>query len=267
MIHYSSVPPRYIFSLLAVFLFLLPCWAGAELPAYNTKIPTTFTGHQQRHKAPGAGEFDVYVSGPEEAKGAIVMIHEWWGLNPHIKGLADQLAMLGYRAYAVDLYDGKLTDDPDMAATYMRMNDATSSMSKLKTTIAMAHEKHGKVAIIGWCFGGGWSLKASLAAPEMVDATVVYYGALVNDPALLKKLRGPVLGIFATQDKWITPDNVAAFEKGLAVAGVKHTVRSYEADHAFANPSGDMFQLEKARDAWRITLEFLDNTLNAEGGK
>ncbi|MDH5509240.1 MAG: dienelactone hydrolase family protein [Nitrospinota bacterium] len=224
----------------------------------------------QSYQAPGVGAFDIYVTGPAEAKAAIVMIHEWWGLNPHIKGLADQLGRLGYRAYAVDLYDGKLTDDPDKAAMYMKMNNATHSIVKLKTAIAAAHEKHGKVATIGWCFGGGWSLKASLAQPDIVEATVIYYGALNPDPDQLKKLRGPVLGIFATQDRWISPAHVTAFEKGLKAAGITHTLKSYDADHAFANPSGDKFQLEKAQDAWRITLEFLSDTLSSrqrENGK
>jgi len=246
-------------STISISLILL-CWASAaraELPAYNTQIPTVFSGKLQKFSAPGAGDFDIYVSGPENAKAALVMIHEWWGLNPHIKGLADDLGSLGYRTYAVDLYNGKLTDNADMATMYMKMDDPAKSMAKLRAAITEAAKNHGKVATIGWCFGGGWSLKASLAEPEKVNATVIYYGALVSDPAELKKLTGPVLGIFGTQDKWITPESVEAFKEGLATAKVENTIKSYDADHAFANPSGARFKEEPAQDAWRTTLEFL----------
>ena len=249
--------------LLALLLLLsaLSLPAMAELPAYNTKIPTSFAGKLESFNTPDGGVFNIYVSGPDNSKASIVMIHEWWGLNPHIKGLADQLGALGYRVYAVDLYDGKLTDDPGAASMYMKMDDPAKSLAKLKTAIGAAFTRHGRVATIGWCFGGGWSLKASLAEPEKVAATVVYYGALAPDPEQLKRLRGPVLGIFGTQDKWINPAMVADFEKGLTTAGIEHKVKSYEADHAFANPSGDRFSMGPAQDAWKITLEFLAGAL------
>ena len=89
-----------------------------------------------------------------------------------------------------------------------------------------------KVATIGWCMGGHESLMASLNDSKDVNATVVYYGMPVTDVAKLKTLRGPLLGIWADRDANITPDKVAAFDKALTEAGVKHEFHSYPADHA-----------------------------------
>jgi len=248
------------FILLCLVLITAPTAARAELPAFNPNIPTTFGGKLQSYQYPG-GTFNIYLAGPEKATASIVMIHEWWGLNPHIKGLADQLGNLGWRVYAVDLYDGKLTDNADTASTYMKLDDPEKSMAKLKVAIADASAKHGRVGTIGWCFGGGWSLKASLAEPKKVNATIIYYGMLNPDPEQLKTLTGPVLGIFGTQDKWITMDSVAAFEKGLKTAGKKYTIKAFEADHAFANPSGVNFKMEPAQSAWKMTMDFLNENL------
>ena len=75
------------------------------------------------------------------------------------------------------------------------------------------HERgNGKVATIGWCFGGGWSLNASLAAP--VDATVVYYGNVAKKTDQLTSLKGPVLGHFATKDKWINQKMIDGYRSG-----------------------------------------------------
>jgi carboxymethylenebutenolidase len=121
-----------------------------------------------------------------------------------------------------------------------------------------AHERGtGKVATIGWCFGGGWSLNASLATP--VDATVIYYGNVEKTAAQLEPLYGPVLGHFGTQDKFITRDMVDRFETAMAEAGKSQflTVYWYDADHAFANPSGARYDASDAKLAWDRTVEFL----------
>jgi len=248
---------------LAVFV-AAPSWAMkpflddkdfAKHHEFNTSVPTRFDGRVIKMDYAG-GSFGVYRGGPEKSSKAILLIHEWWGLNAHIKGLADQLGRLGYATYAIDLYEGKVAGDPGQAAAYMRAVDDARALEKLVAALKKMGAAHESVGTIGWCFGGGWSLRASLAAPELVDATVIYYGLLVDDPAVLKKLKGPVLGIFATQESWINPGKVAAFEKALKEAGVAHEIKSYDADHAFANPSGERFKLAPARDAWKRTLDF-----------
>jgi carboxymethylenebutenolidase len=202
----------------------------------------------------------AYVARPKgKPQGALLVIHEWWGLNDWVKHQADLLAGQGYLALAIDLYKGKVATTPAEAQELMKAKDEKwgdqveeSGLEWLKKNAQGA-----RVATIGWCMGGGESLKASLNDPKDVSATVMYYGMPVTDPAKLKVLRGPVLGIWANRDRSITPEKVAEFDKALTQAGVKHEFHAYDADHAFANPSGGRFNGEAAKDAWDKTLKFL----------
>ena len=127
---------------------------------------------------------------------------------------------------------------------------------------ARAHPKsNGKVATCGWCFGGGWSLNASLATP--VDATVIYYGYVKKTADQLKALSGPVLGHFAKRDTWIDQTMVSGFEAAMREAGKAEslTVFWYESDHAFANPTGARYDAADASLAWGRTLDFLKKRL------
>jgi carboxymethylenebutenolidase len=117
------------------------------------------------------------------------------------------------------------------------------------------------IATLGWCAGGGQSLLASLGSPQDVSATVIYYGLPVTDVAQLKRLRGPVLGIWAKKDGWITPDKVEAFDKALTAAGVRHTFYSFDADHAFANPTGARYNPPAAAEANALVAKFLAEIL------
>ncbi|MFQ6017140.1 MAG: dienelactone hydrolase family protein [Kiloniellaceae bacterium] len=193
---------------------------------------------------------------------AIVLIHEWWGLNAQIKAVAAELAKEGYLGLAVDLYHGQVADSRDAARALTQALKPAEATETLVSWIAWlrAHpESTGKVGTVGWCFGGGWSLNASIAAP--VDATVIYYGR-VNRPAQdLKALKGPVLGHFATRDRSINRDMVGGFEAAMAAAGKRLETHWYEADHAFANPTGARYDAADAKLAWQRTLEFFRENL------
>jgi carboxymethylenebutenolidase len=195
---------------------------------------------------------------PAQQAGAVVLIHEWWGLNDQIKAVAVEFAKEGFVALAADLYGGKVGADRAEAEALMKQVDAEAATDTLVSWVdwLRGHERgNGKVGTVGWCFGGGWSLNASIAAP--VDATVVYYGR-VNQPASeLAKLKGPVLGHFATLDKFINQAMVDEYEAGMREAGRPFETHWYEADHAFANPSGGRYDREDAQAAWARTLEFL----------
>ena len=156
----------------------------------------------------------AYLALPEGSSGpmpGIVVIHEWWGLNVHIKHWADRLAADGYAALAVDLYGGKVATDPDGAMTLMKAVDAAQAQKILSG----AHEflandpriNAPKRGVVGWCFGGGWSLQHALATADL-DAAVIYYGRLVDDPEALSKIKAPLLGIFGKQDEGIPPASV-----------------------------------------------------------
>ena len=193
---------------------------------------------------------------------AILLVHEWWGLNDQIKSVAAALAREGYVALAADLYGGKVADTRDGARALMRAVQPESATDTLASWIAWLkkHAKsNGRTGTVGWCFGGGWSLNASIAAP--VDATVVYYGRVNRTAAELAALKGPVLGHFATRDQWINRDMVATFETAMRQAGKPAASHWYEADHAFANPSGGRYDADDAKLAWRRTLDFFKANL------
>ena len=213
------------------------------------------------------GKSKAYLTLPEKGKApfpAVVLIHEWWGLNDHIKYWADRLASDGYATLAVDLYEGKVADNRDDALAYMKGVDAEAALETLKAAHAFmakdARVKAKKRACMGWCFGGGWSLKLALAAPDL-DAAVIYYGRLNTDPEKLKAIKAKLLGVFGNQDRGIPPDVVNEFEQGLEKAGVDNKILRYDAPHAFANPSNARYVQEAAEDAWKHARTFLSSNL------
>jgi carboxymethylenebutenolidase len=191
----------------------------------------------------------------------IAVIHEWWGLNDQIKAFTGELAKLGYAALAVDLMGGVATT-PDEARKLMQAvnpAEATATMAAWVDWLRSHEKGTGKVGTIGFCFGGGWSLNASLARP--VDATVIYYGNVAKTAEQLAPLKGPVLGHFATQDQFINKPMVDGFEKAMAAAGKPLDVYWYEANHAFANPSGGRYDAEDAKLAMERSMAFFGKYL------
>ncbi|MFN0150013.1 MAG: dienelactone hydrolase family protein [bacterium] len=211
----------------------------------------------------------AYLSLPADAKpplAGVIVIQEWWGLNEHVKHWADRISAEGYAAIAVDLYGGRVATTPDSAMAYMKSVDDTRALEILQAAHAfLANDSRvqaKKTASIGWCFGGAWSLRLALAAPDL-DGAVMYYGHPITDPAELKKIHAPVFGVFGTLDQSIPPATVAEFEKGLAEAGVPHEIHSYEALHAFANPSNPRYDTKAAADAWAKVSKFLRSRLSS----
>ncbi len=242
--------------------------AGAAVPANQAHpmdpAPPKPTGKALSLPLEGGGSAIAYVARPKQAAtGGVLVLHEWWGLNDFVKAQADALAAQGYLALAVDLYQGKVATTPDEAGKLMQGLDAAHAAAVEKAGVAwLKHTLHGKkIATLGWCAGGGQSLLASLGSPEAVSATVMYYGMPVTDVAQLKTLRGPLLGIWAKKDGWITPDKVEAFDKSLTEAGVKHSFHSFDADHAFANPTGGRYNPPAAAEADALTRKFLADAL------
>ena len=190
---------------------------------------------------------------------AVMLVHEWWGLNDQIKSVAAALADAGYLALAIDLYEGQVTDDPGKARELVGAVDAAAATDTCASWVGWLKGQEngtGRVGTIGWCFGGAWSLNASIAAP--VDATIVYYGNVTRGQEQLAALAGPVLGHFATRDRWINQEMVEGFEAAMAAAGKSAENHWYEADHGFANPTSARYDEEDAALAWRRTLAFFE---------
>ncbi|MCA9699585.1 MAG: dienelactone hydrolase family protein, partial [Myxococcales bacterium] len=209
----------------------------------------------------------AYLSLPADASGplpAVVVIHEWWGLNDHIRHWSDRLAADGYAALAVDLYGGQVATDPEGAMSLMKAVD----QGKATAVLTAAHEflaadprvSAKKRGVIGWCFGGGWSLRQAIAHPDL-DAAVIYYGHPVTDPAELGKIEASLLGVFANQDQAIPPASVDEFVSALEAAGKTIELYRYDAVHAFANPSSANYDQASAGDAWEHVRAFLAREL------
>jgi carboxymethylenebutenolidase len=187
----------------------------------------------------------------------IFVFQEWWGLNDHIKRESEKLYndLGNVNVLALDMYDGKLATTPDDAGKYMSEFKQDRGNAIVKGALYFAG-KAAKIGTIGWCFGGGQSMQASLTADKQAAACVIYYGMPETDLARLKNLNTDVLNIWPTQDQWINKDVTDKFEANMKAAGKNLTTKSYDADHAFANPSNPKFNPEFTADAYKHTLEF-----------
>ena len=204
-----------------------------------------------------------------EGKGpfpGIVVIHEWWGLNDWVKDQASKLADQGYVALAIDLYRGKVATTPDEAHEIMRgvpedraLRDLHAAVEYLK---AQANVKKDRIASIGWCMGGGYSLDVALQEPTLT-AAVINYGHLASDSESIKKIKASILGLFGGQDRGIPVDDVKKFEQALKQQGNKVEVVIYpDAGHGFENPNNKTgYRADDTADAWKRTVKFLADTL------
>ncbi len=202
---------------------------------------------------------------------AVIMIHEWWGLNDNIRAMADRLAAEGYIVLAVDLFGGQVATTPDAARQLMlrAVESPDSVTSNIQQAYAFVSDTAGapRVASLGWCFGGGWSLNTAMLYPEDLDAAVIYYGQVTDDEARLGPVEVPILGLFGSEDRGIKLQSVQQFEAALERLNKDYEIHVYEgAGHAFANPSGRNFNAEYAEDAWNRTLDFLRNRLASDPG-
>jgi carboxymethylenebutenolidase len=199
---------------------------------------------------------------------AIIVIHEWWGLNDWVKEQASKLSDQGYVTLAVDLYRGKVATTSDEAHELMRglahdraVRDLHSAFEFLKS---QKDVKGDRIGSIGWCMGGGYSLDVALEEPTLA-ADVINYGHLAVDENALTKINAPILGIFGGKDRGIPIDDVKKFEQTLKGLGKKiETVIYPDAGHGFENPNNrDGYRPNDAADAWKRTVTFLASTLKS----
>jgi len=189
----------------------------------------------------------------------IFVFQEWWGLNDNIKRQSEDLFKdLGnVNVLAIDMYDGNVATDRENAQKYMQAFKQDRGDVIVKGALSYVGSS-AKIGTIGWCFGGGQSLLASLNAGKQAAACVIYYGMAVDDVEKLKTLNCDVLNIWPTQDKWINKEMTDKFEANMKAAGKNLTTKPYETDHAFANPSNLMgtYNEAAAKDAYQNTLAF-----------
>ncbi len=198
---------------------------------------------------------------------ALVVIHEWWGLNDNIRDVTRRLAGEGYTALAVDLYGGQAADNPDAAhklAGGVMANPVPAAANLHQAVEYLRAAGAPRIGVVGWCFGGGWSLQTALDPADHVDAAVMYYGAPEKDATRLARLQAPLLGLFGADDKSIPADAIHAMEATLEQQGKNVEMHIYDgAGHAFANPSGANYRPAAAADAWQRTVTFFKQYLQA----
>lgn len=263
---------------LGLLMVAFDCLAAVPiLPTADDQIPAAILG---KASAP-QGESLAYYSGhpatrgylavPESAKkkGAVILIHEWNGLNDRMRQTADAFAAEGYVALAADLYSGRVGNsrEENMALvqeTLSNMGEIVANLDAAAGYLKSRPDVNGKVAAIGWCYGGGVALSYALGSQNH-EGTAIFYGRLLNDPEAMKKIHHEILGTFAGLDTGITREQVATFVEALRKAGIPNDVHVYDdVQHGFwlyvdRDPDANK---GPALDAWRRLKAYLKRTLS-----
>lgn len=202
-----------------------------------------------------------YLARPEgdAAKPAVVVIQEWWGLNDHIKDLAQRFAGEGYVALAPDLYHGVVATEPDEARKLVMELDMAEAVKEIQRAMSFLREQSyvagPKVGIVGFCMGGGLVLQTALA-DDNVSAAVAFYGRPLS-PEEAPQAKAPILGLYGANDQGIPVDAVNTMDAALDEAGIENDFHIYEgAGHAFFNDTAASYNEQAAADAWPRTLDW-----------
>jgi len=236
-------------------------------------------------------EFSAYVAHPQgEAKGALVLIHEVWGLVDHITGIADRFAAEGYLVIAPDLMSSigieaqvglelnaimKSTDEkvrsegqPRLRAAFAGMNApefgawSLAALGECVTYLEQQPGIEGRIAVTGFCFGGSYSF-ALAAADSRIRAAVPFYGA-PPEIATVSRIVCPVLAFYGETDTTLI-DSLPEVTAAMQTSGIDFTAKLYEnAGHAFFNDTNEfMYRADAAADSWQRTLAFLNQVFDA----
>ena len=230
--------------------------------------PTPFVleggkGKMVEYKTPDGKTAKAYLVKSDKPTNKVLFIfHEWWGLNDYIKQEAEKYhnELGDVDVYALDLYDGDVATETAQAQKYMGRMQEDRGKAIIKGAIELVGP-NAKITTLGWCFGGGWSLQSTLLEGRQAVGCVMYYGMPETDVNKLKTLNCDVLGFFALQDTHISPSVVKQFQEDMKKAGKKITVYSYDAVHAFANPSNPKYNKEYAEDAHTKAVAYLREKL------
>jgi len=227
--------------------FVLASPAGKEI-SYKTPAGKTAYAYEIKN----AKATDKYI----------FVFHEWWGLNDYVKQESEKLfnTLGDVNVIAIDLYNKKVATERDSAAKYMQSVNAAEAEDAIKGAITYVGKK-AKIATIGWCFGGGWSLQAAIICEKQAKACVMYYGMPEDNKEKLSKLNAPVLFVWAEQDKWINKEVVTSFENKMKELKKFLEVKPYDAVHGFANPSNPKYAKSFSEEAFQKSTDFIKKNL------
>jgi carboxymethylenebutenolidase len=203
------------------------------------------------------GGTTAYVARPDEkVEAGVILIHEWWGINDHIRDLAGRYAKEGYLCLAPDLYRGRVAMDTAEASALMQSLAIDDGLETIRKAMAAGETTYQlkRFAITGYCMGGTFALRAACEIPEL-KAAAPFYGDIPEE-SVLAKLRAPTLFIAGKRDAWINPEKVNTLQEIASRHNLPVEVVSYDADHAFFNDTRPaVYNPEAAADAWRRVLE------------
>jgi dienelactone hydrolase len=237
--------------------------AAAPQPAVKEET-VSYTGDGVTMKG-----FVAYDSAGMAKRPAVLIIHEWWGLNDYPKMRARELAKLGYVAFAMDMFgDGKTVDNPDAAGKmatpfYKNPQKAKARIdAALATLKGMSQADTSKIAVIGYCFGGGMVLNAARLG-ENVNGVVSFHGSLIGVPAKKDLLKAKILVCHGAADQFVKQPEADQFKKQMDSIGADYTFKAYpDAGHAFTNPNatnvGKQFNIPIAYNAAADTASWND---------
>jgi carboxymethylenebutenolidase len=286
MIRYSQYQSRMLYIGLAAMVLAAACSPGNN---DNATGSTASTGGDGKTGGTSQGEAfqhavitdtlaygevdDLNVKGhfafPEDKVGdtpAVILVHEWWGLNEEMRLLANQLSAEGYVVLAVDLFGGKTATSASDARKLMLevFENPELAEDNLRQAYGWLSEVAGasKVAAVGYGFGGGWSLNAAIMMPDQIDAAVIFYGQVSDDEELLSSIEVPLLGFFGSADNTIPVQSVRAFDVALENLGKDREINIYTSEkNGFASPNSRHYDQDMAERSWRRMVEFLDQNL------
>lgn len=234
----------------------------AFLASHLPPLPFNYVshgGHMISFKTADGKDGSAFeVKGHNPTGNYLFVFQEWWGLNDYIKQTAEGLfhEFGNVTVLALDLYDGKIAVTADSAGKLMGEAKEERIRAIIKGAIDYAGPQ-ANIQTIGWCFGGAWSLQATMMAGKQAKGCVMYYGMPEKDVKKIKALNAPVLGLFAGKDQWITKEKVEQFEKDMKANNKEIAIQFFDADHAFANPSNPKHDQAATDEAYKLAVAFL----------
>ena len=263
---------RIVLGLLALVVLLVLLLAGLIL--FDSIFgPKTTDVANTEYVGSGGNTLQGYLVQPDGPgpHPSILLIHEWWGLNEGMTILADALAREGYLVFAPDAYRGKVTGSIARALWLRLTTPETQVKADIDSGLAylrgLEQADPERVASMGFCFGGGHSLQLGLRQSENLALTIIYYGAVVTEPDLLRPLTEaqPVLGVFAAEDNTIFTEDVLEFEAALNSLNIENEITIYPGvGHGFVTEE-TYNQPGPASEAWQQAISFLERNLKADG--
>ena len=209
------------------------------------------------------GASTAYAAFPDAGNGkAVVVIHEWWGLNDHVKDIVNRYAAEGFVAIAPDLYRGTIATNAEDASKLMHALQIDDGLDTIRNAMSSATEKYGisHFGITGYCMGGTFALRAACEL-EGISAAVPFYGDIPGDD-VLQQLKVPTIFVSGTRDQWISPEKVAGLEDASERFELPIQSLKYDADHAFFNDTRpEVYDATAAADAWAKAVAFFNAKL------